>query len=113
MNGGTPWLDTVHLLPVLMTTTERDPFILDRPTGRRLRARDAVICVFVAAVLLVLLEGRSIRSSGDKMEPGVERTVVRAVGAPTGWLADQLPLADAVHSATAWLSPDAKLTGGT
>jgi hypothetical protein len=95
-----------------MTTTERDPFILDRPTGRRLRARDAVICVFVAAVLLVLLEGRSIRSSGDKMEPGVERTVVRAVGAPAGWLADQLPLADAVHSATAWLSPDAKLTGG-
>jgi hypothetical protein len=95
-----------------MTTTERDPFILDRPTGRRLRARDAVICVFVAAVLLVLLEGQSIRSSGDKMEPGVERTVVRAVGAPTGWLADQLPLADAVHSATAWLSPDAKLTGG-
>jgi lysophospholipase L1-like esterase len=95
-----------------MTTTERDPFILDRPTGRRLRARDAVLCVFVAVVLLVLLEGRSIRNSGDRMDPGVERTVVRAVGAPTGWLADRLPLADAVTSATAWLSPDEKLTGG-
>jgi hypothetical protein len=95
-----------------MTTTERDPFILDRPTGRRLRARDAVLCVFVAVVLLVLLEGQSIRNSGDKMQPGVERTVVRAVGAPSGWLADQLPLAHAIHSATAWLSPDEKLTGG-
>jgi hypothetical protein len=95
-----------------MTTTERDPFILDRPTGRRLRARDAVLCVFIAVVLLVLLEGRSIRNSGDRMDPGVERTVVRTVGAPTGWLADRLPLADAVTSATAWLSPDEKLTGG-
>jgi hypothetical protein len=94
-----------------MTTTERDPFILDRPTGRRLRARDAIVCVFVAVVLLVLLEGQSIRHSGERMEPSVERTVVRAVGAPTGWLADRLPLADAVHSATAWLSPDEKLSG--
>jgi hypothetical protein len=95
-----------------MTTTERDPFILDRPTGRRLRARDAILCVFVAVVLLMLLEGESIRGSGEKMDPGVERTVVRAVGAPAGWLADRLPLADAVSSATAWLSPDEKLTGG-
>jgi hypothetical protein len=95
-----------------MTTTERDPFILDRPTGRRLRARDAIVCVFVAVVLLVLLEGQSIRHSGDRMAPGVERTVVRAVGGPTGWLADRLPLADAVHSATAWLSPDENLSGG-
>jgi hypothetical protein len=95
-----------------MTTTERDPFILDRPTGRRLRARDAILCVFVAVVLLTLLEGGSIRGSGEKMDPGVERTVVRAVGAPAGWLADRLPLAGAVSSATAWLSPDEKLTGG-
>lgn len=95
-----------------MTTTERDPFILDRPTGRRLRARDAIICVFVAVVLLLLLKGESIRASGEKMEPGVERTVVLAVGKPAGWLADRLPLADAVDDATAWLSPDDKLTGG-
>ena len=36
-----------------MSTVSRDPFILDRPTGRRLRARDAIICVFVAALLLL------------------------------------------------------------
>jgi lysophospholipase L1-like esterase len=95
-----------------MTTTERDPFILDRPTGRRLRARDAILSVFVAVALLTLLEGRSIRGSGERMDPSVERTVVRAVGAPAGWLADRLPLDDAVDGATAWLSPDEKLTGG-
>lgn len=95
-----------------MSTTERDPFILDRPTGPRLRARDAIFCVAVAVVVLTLLEGGAIRSSGEKMEPGIERTVVRAIGAPAGWLADRLPLADAVGAATSWLSPDEQLTGG-
>ncbi|MGH2943571.1 MAG: hypothetical protein ACRDLN_12445, partial [Solirubrobacteraceae bacterium] len=94
-----------------MSTTDRDPFILDRPTGRRLRARDAIVCVFVAAVLLLLLEGPSIRSSGQKMDAGVERTVVLAVGDPAGWLADRLPLADAADRVTAALSPDDELTG--
>ena len=91
--------------------TNRDPFILDRPTGRRLSARDALICVFVAVVLLLVVEGASIRSSGQKMEAGVERTVVLAVGRPAGWLADRLPLADAADSLTASLSPDEDLTG--
>jgi lysophospholipase L1-like esterase len=94
-----------------MAATERDPFILDRPTGRRLRARDAIVCVFFAAVLLLLVEGSSIRGSGKKMDSGVERTVVLAVGNPAGWLADRLPLADAADSVTAFLSPDDKLTG--
>jgi lysophospholipase L1-like esterase len=95
-----------------MATTQRDPFILDRPTGRRLRARDAVLCVFVTVLILVLLEGRSVRNQGEKLDPGIERSVLLAVGKPAGWLADRLPLADAVSSATAWLSPDEKLTGG-
>jgi hypothetical protein len=95
-----------------MSATERDPFILDRPTGRRLRARDAIVCVFVAVVLLALMEGASIRRSGERMEPGLERTAVLAVGRPAGWLADRLPLADGVHRATAWLSPDERLSGG-
>jgi len=94
-----------------MPATERDPFILDRPTGRRLRARDAIVCVFFAAVLLLLVEGSSIRSSGQKMDAGVERTVVLAVGNPAGWIADRLPLADAADRVTAFLSPDDKLTG--
>ena len=94
-----------------MATVERDPFILDRPTGRRLRARDAIVCVFVAALLLVLLEGESIRSSGERMDAGIQRDAVLAVGKPAGWLAAQLPLADAVDEVTAYLSPDDDLSG--
>lgn len=94
-----------------MSAVERDPFILDRPTGRRLSARDAVVCVFVAALLLLLLQGESIRSSGEKMDPGWQRTLVLAVGEPAGWLADRLPLADAADAVTAFLSPDDDLSG--
>jgi hypothetical protein len=94
-----------------VTTVERDPFILDRPTARRVTARDAIICVFVAALLLVLLEGESIRHTGEKMDPGIERDVVLAVGKPAGWIAEQLPLAAAVDEVTSRLSPDDDLSG--
>lgn len=95
-----------------MPPDKRNRFILDRPTGRVLRARDALICIFVAVVALLLIEGASIRSSGKKMDSGIQRTVVLAVGHPAGWLADQLPLADIVHDLTASLSPDEDLSGG-
>lgn len=94
-----------------MSAVDRDPFILDRPTGRRLSARDSLICVFVAALLLLLLQGESLRSSGEKMDPGWQRTLVLAVGEPAGWLADRLPLADAADEVTAFLSPDDVLSG--
>jgi hypothetical protein len=94
-----------------MATTEHDPFILDRPTAPRISARGSLVCVGVAVLLLLLLEGASIRRSGDRMDPGLERTVVRAVGAPAGWIADRLPLGDAIDGVTAWLSPDEQLTG--
>ena len=94
-----------------MSATQRDPFILDRPTGRSLRARDAIVCVLVAALLLLVIEGASIRSTGEKMDPGWERTLVLAVGHPAGWLADKLPLAGAADKVTASLSPDEELTG--
>jgi hypothetical protein len=62
------------------------------PRGPHLRARDAVITVLVAVVLLALFEGPSVRSAGEEMQPGFERSVVLAVGKPTGWVADLLPL---------------------
>ncbi|HEV2775768.1 MAG TPA: GDSL-type esterase/lipase family protein [Solirubrobacteraceae bacterium] len=78
-----------------------------------MRARDALICVFVAVVLLLVLEGTSIRNSGEKMDSGIQRTVVLAVGHPAGWIADQLPLAAAADKLTAALSPDDDdLSGG-
>ncbi len=95
-----------------MPRDQRNPFILDRATGRTLRARDALMCVFVAAILLLLIEGASIRNSGKKMDAGIQRSVVLAVGHPAGWLADQLPLAAAADNLTAALSPDDDLSGG-
>ena len=94
-----------------MSATQRDPFILDRPTGGVLRARDAIACVLIAALLLLVTEGDSIRRSGEKMDPGVERTVVLAVGKPAGWVADRLPFADVADEVTSKLSPDDDLTG--
>ena len=76
---------------------------------RRFRARDAVIAVGIAAILLVACAGASIRSAGDRMNPGIERDIVLAVGKPAGWVSDRLPLADATHRATSWLSPDDRL----
>ena len=94
-----------------MSAIERDPFILDRPTGRPLRARDAIACVLVAALLLLLTAGASIRKTGEKMDPGWERTLVLAVGHPAGWLADRLPFDDVAGDLTASLSPDDELSG--
>ena len=71
-----------------------------------MRARDAILVVGVALVLLLLFKGASIRSSGEEMQPGIERSVVLAVGRPAGWLADQLPFADLGDRAFGWLSPD-------
>jgi lysophospholipase L1-like esterase len=89
----------------------KDQYILDRPTGRTLRARDGVICVFVAIAVLLIVQGQSIRSSGEKMDPGFERSVVLVVGHPAGWIADRFGVHDDVHSLTASLSPDTALNG--
>jgi lysophospholipase L1-like esterase len=79
---------------------------------RCFRARDGIVAVMFAALLLVLFEGPAIRRAGERMEPGIGRSLVLAVGQPTGWIADRLPLADAADRATAGLSPDAALDSG-
>jgi hypothetical protein len=84
------------------------------PPGRHLRARDAVLVITLAVVLLILFKGESIRSSGEEMQPGLERNVVLAVGHPSGWIAEKLPFGDWGHTLTSWLSPGEQLasTGG-
>lgn len=88
-----------------------DQSVPEPPRGRRLRARDALIVVGLVVALLVLLEGESIRSSGEEMQPGLERTVVLAVGEPAGWVADRLPFDEAGDRVLGWLSPDEELAG--
>jgi hypothetical protein len=77
---------------------------------RRFRARDGLLALALAAVLLVLFEGASIRRAGEQMNPGVWRDLVLTVGKPAGWIADRLPLEHVAHRATAWLSPDSSLS---
>jgi lysophospholipase L1-like esterase len=76
---------------------------------RRFRARDGIVAVAVAVLLLVAFEGAAIRRAGERMDPGIGRQLVLAVGRPAGWVADRLPLERVANHATAWLSPDIRL----
>ena len=78
----------------------------------RFRARDGVIAICVVTLALVFLAGGAIRDAGDQMDPGIGRDIVKAIGEPTGWVADQLPFAEAAQDVTAGLSPDVELGGG-
>lgn len=93
-----------------------DDALMDRfeQNSKRFNARDAIITVFVCAVVLVILNGNSMKHAGERLKPGVQRSVVLGVGKPAGWIADQLPLHTVAHDLTAGLSPDAELskTGG-
>ncbi len=89
----------------------KDQYILDRPTGRPLRARDGVLVIAIAIALLLVVKGQSIRNQGEKMDEGFERSVVLAVGHPAGWIADRFGVDDDVNRFTASLSPDQALTG--
>jgi lysophospholipase L1-like esterase len=88
-----------------------DNSLYETPGARRTGAREAILCVLLAALVLVLLTGRSVRSAGEEMNQGAVRSVVLAVGHPTGWIADRLPLADAVAGVTSRISPDEDLSG--
>jgi lysophospholipase L1-like esterase len=83
----------------------------DRAGTRKFRARDAIGAVLIAAALLILSSGPSIRKAGDEMNPGIGREFVLAVGRPAAWIADQLPLQHVAHVVTAWLSPNTNLNG--
>ena len=73
---------------------------------RRLTARDALIAVSVTALLLVLVEGPSIRNSGERMDDGFWKTVVLAVGKPADQIGDVIPLPEVGDELTGWLSPE-------
>lgn len=79
------------------------------PGSRRLSARHAIACVLAAVAVLVVCDGDGIRRQGEKLDAGIEKDVVLAVGRPAGWIADRLPFAPAVDQVTGWLSPDEDL----
>ena len=73
---------------------------------RRLTARDGLIAIGVAALLLVIVEGPSIRNSGERMDDGLWKEVVLAVGKPADAIGDVIPLPEAGDELTGWLSPE-------
>lgn len=83
----------------------------DRWGLRRFSGWDAVKAVALATVLLVIFAGGSIRAAADELKPGLGRDIVKAIGAPAGWIADQLPFAQTRRDLTSWLSPDQQLSG--
>jgi lysophospholipase L1-like esterase len=78
----------------------------------RFSARDAVLATGLASLILLLFAGGAVRDAADELDPGIGRDIVRAVGGPTGWVSDRLPLSDARTDLTSWLSPDDELGGG-
>jgi lysophospholipase L1-like esterase len=80
--------------------------------ARRFRARDGVLAVVLAVVIVIVCAGPSIRDSGQEMDAGWERDLVLAFGKPAGAVGDALPFAGWTHDATAWLSPDEDLGDG-
>ena len=83
----------------------------DREGVRRFRARDAIVAVVIAAIVLVLTSGASVKKQAEEMNPGIGRDLILAVGRPTAWIADQLPFHSAANTLTSWLSPNESLTG--
>jgi hypothetical protein len=83
----------------------------DRAHTRRFSGRQAIAAVGLAAAILVVCSGASIRKAGEEMHAGIGRDVVLAVGRPAAWVANQLPLHRTSRTLTAWLSPDTSLTG--
>jgi lysophospholipase L1-like esterase len=86
--------------------TSSEPPVPPAPGGRRLTARHAVAVVFLAAALLVLFEGSSIRDAGKGMNQGIARELTLAVGGPAGWISDRLPFDEWTDDALAVLEDD-------
>jgi lysophospholipase L1-like esterase len=84
----------------------------DRWGLRRFSGWDAVRAVALTTLLLLVFAGGSIRAAADELKPGLGRDIVKAIGEPAGWVADQLPFAETRRDLTSWLSPDQQLSGG-
>jgi lysophospholipase L1-like esterase len=78
----------------------------------RFSARQAVIATGLTALLLLIFAGGAVREAADELDPGLGRDIVKAIGGPTGWVSDRLPLAEERHDALSWLSPDEELGEG-
>jgi lysophospholipase L1-like esterase len=86
--------------------------LIDLSKARRYDVRQLLKAIGLVCVLLFVTAGPGIREAGEEMEPGLERTLVLAVGEPAGALGDVLPLHEVADEATAWLSTEDDLGEG-
>ena len=109
-----PGRPAVHLLPVLIHVSRRPPrTLVDLTKARRFDVGQLLKAVVLVCVLLLFItSGPGIREAGEQMDPGLERTLVLAVGEPAGALGDVIPLHEVADEATAWLSTDEDLGEG-
>lgn len=63
------------------------------PESRRRSARDAITAIAIVAFVLLVAQGQSVTSGANEMQPGPERSILLAIGKPTGWISAQLPFA--------------------
>jgi len=93
-------------------TTVRTPAPPTPPREpRRFSARDALVAIGICALLLVLFEGPSIKRGGEKMDDGLWKQALLAVGKPADAFGDVVPLPEIGDELTGWLSPDGESGG--
>jgi len=86
--------------------------LIDLTKARRFDVGQLLKAIGLVSVLLFITAGPGIREAGEEMQPGLERTLVLAVGEPAGALGDVIPLHEVADEATAWLSTDDDLGEG-
>jgi lysophospholipase L1-like esterase len=86
--------------------------LIDLSKARRFDRRQLLRAIGIVAVLLFITSGPGIREAGEQMDPGLDRTLVLAVGEPAGAVGDVIPLHEVADEATAWLSTDEDLGEG-
>jgi hypothetical protein len=84
----------------------------DKPEVRKISAWWAVAAIAITAALLVVFSGGSVEDQAEELRPGIGKDVIAAVGKPTGWIADALPLAELQADVTDELSSEAELDEG-
>jgi lysophospholipase L1-like esterase len=91
-----------------------DDSLMDRfeENARRFRARDALVAVGVAALVLAIVLGASMPRVAHELKPSAGRALVLGVDRPVGWISQHLPAHAFAARLTAHLSPDPHLTAG-
>jgi uncharacterized protein len=86
--------------------------LIDLTKARRFDVRQLLKAIGLVSLLLFITSGPGIREAGEQMDPGLDKTLVLAVGEPAGALGDVIPLHEVADEATAWLSTDEDLGDG-